>query len=115
MKEQAKLVQQKSRPVPMCLKESVGKEIDKLMKHIEKANNIDENGFVSLAVKKDKKINIALDSRKLNKITIKRKAQMPNMEELNSRKIADGPADEIWISKFDVDYAYGQILLFNDA
>ena len=25
-----------------------------------------------------------------------------------SRKIADGPADEIWISKFDLDYAYGQ-------
>ena len=33
---------------------------------------------------------------------------MPNMEELISRistKIADGPAYEIWISKFDLDYA----------
>ena len=37
---------------------------------------------------------------------------MPNMEDLISRisrKIADGPADEIWISKFDLDYAYGQL------
>ena len=43
---------------------------------------------------------------------------MPNMEELNSRisrKIADGPADEIRISKFDLDYAYGQLLLSKEA
>ena len=89
--------------------------------HIEKANNIDENCFVSpavITVKKDKSVKIALDSRKLNEITIKRKAQMPNMEELISRisrKIADGPADEIWISKFDLDYAYSQLLLSREA
>ena len=87
------------------------------MGHIEKAENIDENCFVSPAVitiKKGKSAKIALDSRKLNEITIKRKAQMPNMEELLSRiprKIADGLADEIWISKFDYDYAYGQLKL----
>ena len=43
---------------------------------------------------------------------------MPNMEELIlriSRKIADGPADEIWISKFDLVYAYGQLLLSKKA
>ena len=28
-----------------------------------------------------------------------------------SRKIADGLADEIWITKFDLDYAYGQLQL----
>ena len=89
--------------------------------HIEKANNIDENCFVSpavITVKKDKSVEIALDSRKLNEITIKRKAQMPNMEELISRisrKNADGPADEIWISKFDLNYAYGQLLLSREA
>ena len=36
---------------------------------------------------------------------------MPNMDKRNSRisrKIADGPADEHWISKFDIDYAYEQ-------
>ena len=36
---------------------------------------------------------------------------MPNLKNLISRiswKIADGPAHEILISKFDLDYAYGQ-------
>ena len=40
------------------------------------------------------------------------------MEELISRisrKIADGPADEIWTSKLDLDYAYGQLLLSREA
>ena len=87
LKEDAKLIQQKGRPIPIHLQQSVGKEIEKLIKqgHIEKANNIDENCFVSpavITVKKDKSIKIALDSRKLNEITVKRKAQMPNMEEL---------------------------------
>ena len=43
---------------------------------------------------------------------------MPNMEELISRiyrKIANGPADEIWASKPDLDYAYGQLLLSREA
>ena len=43
---------------------------------------------------------------------------MPNMEELISRisiKIADGEADEIWISKFDLDFAYSQIPLSKNA
>ena len=105
LKEDAKLIQQKGRPVPINLQQSVGKEIEKLIKqgHIEKANNIDENCLVSpvvITVKKDKSIKIALDSRKLNETSVKRKVQMPNMEELisrMSRKIAGGPADEIWI------------------
>ena len=43
---------------------------------------------------------------------------MPNMEELISRisrKFADGPADEIWTSKFDLDYACDQLLLSKEA
>ena len=47
---------------------------------------------------KDKSIKIALDSRKLNQVTIKRKAQMSNMEELISRisrKISEGKEGEI--------------------
>ena len=97
LKEDARLIQQKGRQIPIYLQQSVEKEINKLMKqgHIEKANNIDENCFVSpavITVKKDKSIEIALDSRKFNEITIKRKAKWPNMEELISRisrKIAD--------------------------
>ena len=71
-----------------------------------------------ITVKKDKSVKIALDSRKLNEITIKRKAQMPNMEELISRisrKIADGPADEIRASKLHLDYPYGQLILSREA
>ena len=98
LKPDAKLIQQKGRPIPIHLQPAVGKEIEKLKKngHIEKATNINENCFVSpavITVKKDKSVKIALDSRKLNEITVKRKAQMPNMEELISRisrKIADG-------------------------
>ena len=59
LKEDAKLIQQKGRPIPIHLQQSVGKEIEKLIKqgHIEKANNVDENCFVSpavITVKKDK-------------------------------------------------------------
>ena len=121
LKPDAKLIQQKGRPIPIHLQPAVGKEIEKLAKngHIEKATGIDENCFFSpavITVKKDKTIKI--DSRKLNEITVKRKAQMPNMDELISRisrKIADGEADEIWISKFDLDYAYGQLPLSENA
>ena len=61
---------------------------------------------------------IALGSSKMNEITIKRKAQFPNMEELISRvsrKVAEEPADEIWISKFDLDYAYDQLQISKRA
>ena len=119
LKPDAKLIQHKGRPIPIHLQPAVGKEIEKLKKngHIERATDIDENCFVSpavITVKKDKTVKIALDSRKLNEITVKRKAQMPNMEELISRisrKIADGETDIIWISKLDLDYAYGQLQL----
>ena len=120
LKDDAKLIQQKGRLIPIHLQQLVEKEINKLMEqgHIEEANNIDENCFVSpavITVKKDKSVKIALDSRKLNEITIKRKAQMPNMEELISRisrKSANGPADEIWTSKFDLDYFFYRLLPF---
>ena len=106
LKPDAKLIRQKGRLIPIHLQPAVGKEIEKLTKngHIEKATNIDENCLVNpavITVKKDKTVKIALDSRKFNEITVKKKAQMPNMEELKSRisrKIADGEADEIWIS-----------------
>ena len=45
---------------------------------------------------------------------MKRKAQMPIMEELISRilrKISEGKDGEIWITKLDFDYAYGQLKL----
>ena len=123
LKLDAKLIQQKGRPIPIHLQPAVGKEIEKLIKngHIGRATNIDKNCFVSpavITVKKNKTVKIALDSRKINEITVKRKAQMPNMEELISRisrKTADGETDLIWISKLDLDYAYGKMQLSKDA
>ena len=98
-------------------------ELKRLIKHgyVEKATEITENCFVKPAVitaKKDKLIKIALDSRKLNEITVKRKAQMPNVEELISRisrKISEGEDGEVLATKLDFDYAYGQIKLDDDT
>ena len=43
---------------------------------------------------------------------------MQNKEERISRfsiKIANGPADEIWISKLDIEYAFGELQLSKNA
>ena len=49
---------------------------------------------------------------------MKRKAQIPNMEEVisrNSRKVSEGSDSEILATKLDFDYAYGQIKLDENA
>ena len=82
--------------------------------YLERVTENTEDYFVSpavITVKQDKKN--ALDSRKLNEVTINRKTQMPNMEELisrMSRKISEEEG-EILATKLDFDYAYGQIKL----
>ena len=78
-------VKQKARPVPLHLQEEVGKELEKLIKacHLEKVNNVDEDCFESpvlIAVKNDKSVKKAPDSRKLNDSCIRRRQHMPNME-----------------------------------
>ena len=108
--------------MPIHFQKTVKNELKKLIEtgHLEKANNTTENCFVSPAVitiKKDKSVKIALDLRKLNEVCVKRKATMPNMEELISKISAeitriDG---EIWMSKIDLDYAYGQAKLPAEA
>ena len=52
LKEDARLIQQKGRPIPIHLQQSGEREINKLLKrgHIEKTVDIDENLFVSPAV-----------------------------------------------------------------
>ena len=122
LKKDAKPIQQKGRPVPIHFQKIVKNELDKLIEkgHLEKADKTTENCFVSPAVitiKKDKSVKIALDSRKLNESCIKRKATMPNMEELISQisaKITQSDG-EIWMSKIDLDYAYGQAKLSAEA
>ena len=84
---------------------------------MERATEITEDYFVSCAaitVKKDKSVMIALDFRKPSEVTVKRKTQMPIMEELIariSRKISEGTDGEILAKQLDFDYAYGQIKL----
>ena len=98
IKEGAQIIQQKGRPIPIHLQDQVALDLKRLIKHgyLERATEITEDCFVSPAVikvKKDKSIKIPLDSRKLNEVTIKRKAQILNMEELLprlSRKISEG-------------------------
>ena len=75
-----------------------------------------ENCCISLAeisMKKDKLVKISIDSKKLNESCIKRKAAMPNMEELISKISAEITKSngERWMSKVDLDYAYGQAKL----
>ena len=119
LKENANIIQQKGRPIPKHLQDQVAEELKRLLKngYLDRATEINEDCFVSpatITIKKDKSKKIALDSRKLNKATIKQKAQMPNMEELISRisrKISEEKEGEIHISKLDFDYAYGQLRL----
>ena len=122
LKKDTKPIQQKGRPVPIHFQKTVKNELEKLIEtgHLEKAINTTENCFVSPAVitiKKDESVKIALDSRKLNEACVKRKATMPNMEELISKISAEITRSdgEIWMSKIDLDYAYGQAKLTAEA
>ena len=122
LKKDTKPIQQKGRPVLIHFQNIVKNEFKKLIEkgHLEKADKTTENCFVSPAVitiKKDKSVKIALDSRKLNESCIKRKATMPNIKELISKisaKITKNNG-EIWMSKIDLDYAYGQAKLSPEA
>ena len=122
LKKDAKPIQQKGRPVPFHFQNIVRSELERLIEkgHLEKADKTTENCFISPAVitiKKDKSVKIALDSRKLNEACIKRKAAIPNMEELISKISAKITINggEIWMSKIDLDNAYGQAKLSNEA
>ena len=95
--EDAKIIQQKGRPIPIHLQDQVAEEVKRLIKngYLGRATGTTENCFVGpavITVEKDKSVKIALVSRKLNEATVKRKAHMPNLEELisrTSRKISE--------------------------
>ena len=122
LKKDVKPIQQMGRPVPIHFQKIVGEELEKLIAkgHLEKVDKTTENCSISPAVitiKKDKSVKIALDSRKLNEACIKRKAATLNMVELISKisaKITKGDG-AIWMSKIDLDYAYGQAKLSKEA
>ena len=116
-------VKQKARPVPLHLQEDVGKELEKLIRtrHLETINDVDEDCFVSpvvITIKSDKSVKIALDSRKLNDSCIKMRPHMPNMEDLLhqiSVEITRDRTKQLFLSKIDLDYAYGQMKLSEET
>ena len=116
-------VKQKARPVPLHLQADVGRELEKLIKtgHLEQINDVDEDCFVSpvvITVKSDKSVKIALDSLKLNDSCIKIRPHMPNMEELLNQISVEIYRDRtlhLFISKIDLDYAYGQMKLSEET
>ena len=82
LEEDARLIQQKGRPIPIHLQQSVGKEINKLIKqgHVEKANNIDENCYVSpavITVKKDKSVKLHWTHGNSTKLPSKERHKCP--------------------------------------
>ena len=83
--EDAKIIQQRGRPIPIHLQDQAAEEIKRLIKNGylgRRATETTENCFVSpavITVEKDKSVKIALDSRKLNEATVKRKTHMPIM------------------------------------
>ena len=122
LKKDTNPIQQKGRPVPIHFQKTIKHELEKLIEkgHLEKADKTTENCFISqvvISIKKDKSVKIAIDSRKLNKACVKRKAAMPNMEELISKISAEITKSngELSMSKIDLDYVYGQAKLSKEA
>ena len=65
-------------------------EINKLINsgHLTRANDMQQTPFISptvITVKKDNSVKQAMDARIINDNTIKRKAQMPSLEEIQGQ------------------------------
>ena len=114
-KENARIVQQKVRRIPIQLQNAVDAETKKLLKdgNIEKINEIKDDVFIQptvITVKKDRSVKIALDARALNQEIEKDKYQMPNLENLLDMiaEKLNSSNGEAWYSTLDMTYAYGQ-------
>ena len=76
-----------------------------------------ENVCVSPAVvaqKSDGSIKIALDAKELNKRIIRKRMQMPSLDDLQNRisiKITKNRKAKFWASTIDLKYAFGQVKL----
>ena len=101
------------------MQKAVETELEKLQRegHLEKLEEIGENLCVSPAViarKSDMTIKIALDAKELNKRIIRKRMQMPNLDDLKDRisiKITKDPETDLWITTIDLKYAFGQVKL----
>ena len=85
--------------------------------HIRRVEKIPDEMFIQpvvITVKKDRSVKIALDARSLNNAILKRKHQMPNLENLmeNIAEIVNEDKEgEVMFSSLDMLNAYGQTLL----
>ena len=88
---------------------------------MERVKQVDEDCSVSpvvVTVKDYKPVKVALDSRKLNNSCIKVRPHMPNMKELLNQisvEITKDRTKKLMISKIDLDYAYGQMMLSEET
>ena len=80
-----------------------------------------EDQFISPVVitRKDKgTVKIAVDAKELNNNIIKKKAQMPNIEDIIAQisvKISENRDKPLWLSSVDLKYAFGQIKLHPES
>ena len=110
--------------VPINLLDKVSGELKKLSEqgHIEKVPECSDKNFISpivFTVKKDKSVNLALDSEVLNKAIHKNKYQMPNIDSLidsiSQYNHDSNHGDNVYFSTIDLKYAYSQLNLHPDT
>ena len=112
-------IEQKSRRIPILNQERVEEELSKLIdqNHIIKLDKCSDRQFISsivITVKKDQTVELALDSKKINKFIHKNKYQMPNIGLLLvniAQGIKSDKSKQTLFSKLDLRYIYSPILL----
>ena len=118
-KEDFEPFQQKRRKIPLHIQPAVKAELSKLINsgHLTKLDEVGEDICVSPAViarTSDGTVKIALDAKELNKRIVKKKMQMPNLDDLRDRASIRASKDRgmpFWASTVDLDYAFGQVEL----
>ncbi len=115
--------QQKRRRVPIALNQRVADGIQRLIaeSHVERFQGCNDDRFISpivITVKRDVSLQLALDSKQLNKQIIKHKYQMPNIEDLIDRLaeiIQSRRSGSVRYPKTDLRYGYVQVKLAQET
>ena len=115
LKKDVKPIQQQGRPVPFHFQKIVREELEKLKEkgHLEKGDKTTENCFISTAVNIIKR-QIGQNSAGFEKtkrgMCKKKSSKAEHVEELISKISAEITKNDvdIWMSKIDLVYAYGQ-------
>ena len=117
MKENFKPVKQKGRVVPIHLQPLVKTELDKLIdeRNEVRETQVGEDQFISPVVitrKGNGTVKIAVDACELNNNIVKKKAQMPNIEDILAQisvKITSNREKPLFMTSVDLKYAFGEI------